>query len=91
MKKMTKWTAALLAAMMVWSGFLSCSNPSNDSEPENENAAQNPSEKTIVTSASIIKMSNGVMYYKLGSDQQNLYYDGTYIYELDEEVLYPVE
>ena len=43
------------------------------------------------TSASIIKMSNGVMYYKLGSVQQNLYYDGTYIYELNEEVLYPVE
>lgn len=44
-----------------------------------------------VTSASIIKMSNGVMYYKLGNVQQNLYYDGTYIYELNEEVLYPVE
>ena len=44
-----------------------------------------------VTSASIIKMSNGVMYYKLGSVQQNLYYDGTYIYELNEDVLYPVE
>lgn len=42
-----------------------------------------------VTSASIIKMSNGVMYYKLGSVQQNLYYDGTYIYELNEDVLYP--
>jgi len=44
-----------------------------------------------VTSASIIKMSNGVMYYKLGNVQQNLYYDGTYIYELNEDVLYPVE
>jgi len=44
-----------------------------------------------VTSASIIKMSNGVMYYKLGNVQQNLYYDGTYIYELSEEVFYPVE
>lgn len=44
-----------------------------------------------VTSASIISMSNGVMYYKLGSVQQNLYYDGTYIYELNEDVLYPVE
>ena len=43
MKKLTKWTAALLAAMMVWLGFLSCSNPGNDSEPENENAVQNPS------------------------------------------------
>ena len=42
-----------------------------------------------VTSASIIKMSNGVMYYKLGNVQQNLYYDGTYIYELNEDVLYP--
>jgi len=42
-------------------------------------------------SASIIKMSNGVMYYKLGNVQQNLYYDGTYIYELNEDVLYPVE
>ena len=44
-----------------------------------------------VISASIIKMSNGVMYYKLGNVQQNLYYDGTYIYELNEDVLYPVE
>lgn len=44
-----------------------------------------------VTSASIIKMSNGVMYYKLGNVQQNLYYDGTYIYELNEDILYPVE
>ena len=43
-----------------------------------------------VTPASIISMSNGVMYYKLGNVQQNLYYDGTYIYELY-EVLYPVE
>ena len=43
-----------------------------------------------VTFASIISMSNGVMYYKLGSVQQNLYYDGTYIYELY-EVLYPEE
>lgn len=43
-----------------------------------------------VTSASIISMSNGVMYYKLGNVQQNLYYDGTYIYELKEEVLYPM-
>lgn len=43
-----------------------------------------------VTSASIEKMSNGVMYYKLGSVQQILYYDGTNIYEVT-EVLYPVE
>lgn len=45
MKKMTKWTAAFLAAMMVWLGFLSCSNPSNDS--------LNPNEKTIVISNSL--------------------------------------
>ena len=44
-----------------------------------------------VISASIISMSNGVMYYKLGNEPQNLYYDGTYIYELNEDVLYPVE
>lgn len=43
-----------------------------------------------VTSASIKKMSNGVMYYKLGSVPQYLYYDGTNIYEVT-EVLYPVE
>ena len=43
-----------------------------------------------VTSTSIVKMSNGVMYYKLGNVQENLYYDGTYIYEVT-EVLYPVE
>lgn len=43
-----------------------------------------------VTSTSIEKMSNGVMYYKLGSVQQILYYDGTNIYEVT-EVLYPVE
>ena len=43
-----------------------------------------------VTSASIEKMSNGVMYYKLGSVPQYLYYDGTNIYEVT-EVLYPVE
>ena len=43
-----------------------------------------------VTSASIIEMSNGVMYYKLGNVQQNLYYDGTYIYEIW-EVFYPEE
>jgi hypothetical protein len=43
-----------------------------------------------VTSASIEKMSNGVMYYKLGSVPQYLYYDGTNIYEIT-EVFYPVE
>ena len=43
-----------------------------------------------VTSASIEKMSNGVMYYKLGSEPQYLYYDGTNIYEIT-EVFYPVE
>ncbi len=43
-----------------------------------------------VASASIEKMSNGVMYYKLGSEPQYLYYDGTNIYEVT-EVLYPVE
>ena len=43
-----------------------------------------------VASASIEKMSNGVMYYKLGSEPQYLYYDGTNIYELT-EVFYPVE
>lgn len=43
-----------------------------------------------VTSASIEKMSNGVMYYKLGSVPQYLYYDGTYIYEIT-EIYYPVE
>ena len=42
------------------------------------------------TSASIEKMSNGVMYYKLGSVPQYLYYDGTYIYEIT-EIYYPVE
>lgn len=53
MKKMTKWTAAFLAAMMVWLGFLSCSNPSNDSGTDNENESLNPSEKTIVISDSL--------------------------------------
>jgi len=43
-----------------------------------------------VASASIEKMSNGVMYYKLGSVPQYLYYDGTYIYEIT-EIYYPVE
>lgn len=43
-----------------------------------------------VTSASIEKMSNGVMYYKLGSVPQYLYYDGTYIYEIT-EIYYPVD
>ena len=43
-----------------------------------------------VTSASIEKMSNGVLYYKLGSVPQYLYYDGTYIYEIT-EIYYPVE
>ena len=43
-----------------------------------------------VTSASIEKMSNGVMYYKLGNVPQNLYYDGTYLYEVM-EIYYPVE
>ena len=55
---------------------------------------KNDGKRTInngVTSASIISMSNGVMYYKLGNVQQNLYYDGTYIYELNKDVLYPVE
>jgi hypothetical protein len=42
------------------------------------------------TSASIEKMSNGVMYYKFGKDLANLYYDGTYLYEVN-EVFYPVE
>ena len=53
MKKMTKWTAAFLAAMMVWLGFLSCSNPSNDSGTDNENESLNPNEKTIVISDSL--------------------------------------
>ena len=53
MKKMTKWTVAFLAAMMVWSGFLSCSNSGNDSGTDNENEVQNPSEKTIVISDSL--------------------------------------
>ncbi|MBO4404523.1 MAG: hypothetical protein J5780_04240, partial [Treponema sp.] len=43
-----------------------------------------------VTSAAIISMSNGVLYYKLGNVPQNLYYDGTYLYDLT-EVFYPVE
>ena len=47
MKKLTKWTAAFLAAMMVWLGFLSCSNLSNDSEPDNENESLNPSKKQL--------------------------------------------
>ena len=53
MKKMTKWTAAFLVAMMVWLGLLSCSNPSNDSGTDNENAVLNPNEKTIVISDSL--------------------------------------
>lgn len=53
MKKMTKWTAAFLAAMMVWLGYLSCSNPSNDSGTDNENESLNPNEKTIVISDSL--------------------------------------
>lgn len=52
MKKMTKWTTTFLAAMMVWLGFLSCSNPSNDSGTDNENESLNPNEKTIVISDS---------------------------------------
>ena len=43
-----------------------------------------------VTSAAIKSMSNGVLYYKFGNVPQNLYYDGTYIYDLV-EVFYPVE
>ncbi len=43
-----------------------------------------------VTSASIEKMSNGVMYYKLVDVPQYLYYDGTYLYEIT-EIYYPVE
>lgn len=43
-----------------------------------------------VTSTSIEKMSNGVLYCKLGNVPQNLYYDGTYLYEIM-EVYYPVE
>ena len=43
-----------------------------------------------VTSASIEKMSNGVMYYKLGSVPQYLYYDGTYLYEIT-EIYYPID
>ncbi len=43
-----------------------------------------------VTSTSIEKMSNGVLYCKLGNVQENLYYDGTYLYEVN-EVFYPVE
>lgn len=43
-----------------------------------------------VTSTSIEKMSNGVLYCKLGNVQENLYYDGTYLYEVN-EVYYPVE
>lgn len=43
-----------------------------------------------VTSTSIEKMSNGVLYCKLGYVQENLYYDGTYLYEVN-EVFYPVE
>ena len=59
MKKMTKWTAAFLAAMMVWLGFLSCSNPSNDSGTDNENESLNPNEKTIV-------ISNSLQSYEIG-------------------------
>ena len=43
-----------------------------------------------VTSTSIEKMSNGVLYCKLGNVRENLYYDGTYLYEVN-EVYYPVE
>ena len=43
-----------------------------------------------VTSTSIEKMSNGVLYCKLGNVQENLYDDGTYLYEVN-EVYYPVE
>ena len=43
-----------------------------------------------VTSASIEKMSNGVLYYKLGSVPQYLYYDGTYLYEIT-EIYYPID
>lgn len=53
MKKMTKWTAAFLAAMMVWLGFLSCSNSDNDSGTDNKNESLNPNEKTIVISDSL--------------------------------------
>ena len=53
MKKMTKWTAAFLAAMMVWLGFLSCSNSGNDSGTDNENESLNPNEKKIVISDSL--------------------------------------
>ena len=47
MKKMTKLTAAFLAAMMVWLGFLSCSNSGNDSGTDNENESLNPNEKKL--------------------------------------------
>lgn len=59
MKKMTKWTAAFLAAMMVWLGFLSCSNSGNDSGTDNENESLNPNEKTIV-------ISNSLQSYEIG-------------------------
>lgn len=59
MKKMTKLTAAFLAAMMVWLGFLSCSNSGNDSGTDNENESLNPNEKTIV-------ISNSLQSYEIG-------------------------
>lgn len=59
MKKMTKWTAAFLAAMMVWLGFLSCSNSGNDSGTDNENESLNSNEKTIV-------ISNSLQSYEIG-------------------------
>lgn len=62
----------------------------NDDDFINISADGKRSINNGVTSASIEKMSNGVMYYKLGSEPQYLYYDGTNIYEVT-EVLYPVE
>ena len=59
MKKMTKWTAAFLAAMMVWLGFLFCSNPSNNSGTDNEKESLNPNEKTIV-------IANSLKSYEIG-------------------------
>ena len=62
----------------------------NDDDFINISADGKRSINNGVTSASIEKMSNGVMYYKLGSEPQYLYYDGTNIYEIT-EVFYPVE
>ncbi len=62
----------------------------NDDDFINISADGKRSINNGVTSVSIEKMSNGVMYYKLGSEPQYLYYDGTNIYEVT-EVLYPVE